>query len=73
MASLAKRVYIKYYFLVIKMHAIATKSSIASKHLALLCDCDLPLGLHAIILPLMEILHTFVKFLKARMFSYKTL
>jgi hypothetical protein len=62
MASLAKRVYVKYYFLVIKMHAIATKSSIASKHLALLCELDLLLGLHAIILPLFEFVHTFVKF-----------
>jgi hypothetical protein len=55
MASLAKRVYVKYYFLVIKMHAIATKSSIASKHLALICDLDLLLGVHAIILPLFEL------------------
>ncbi len=60
--ALTKKLYVKYYFLVMKMHAIATKSSIASKHLALSCDLDLLLGLHVIILSLFEFVHTFVKF-----------
>jgi hypothetical protein len=38
-----------------KMRAIASKPSIASKQLALLCDLDLLVGLHAIILHLFEL------------------
>jgi hypothetical protein len=61
MASLAKRVFLEYCFLIVKMQVKFAKSEVFFKNLNSLCDVEFILGLLCI-LPLLECVHTLIKF-----------
>jgi hypothetical protein len=61
MFNLLKRLLAKYKSLVVKMYVDAPKSKLAWDNLDLLCDLELVLGLPCI-LPMLEIVHTFIKY-----------
>ncbi len=52
--------YIKYYPLIMKMHANSAKSEVALKNLNALCDIEFILGF-LYILPLLETMHRLIK------------
>jgi hypothetical protein len=61
MASLAKRVFLEYHFLIVKMQVKFAKSEVSLNNLNSLCDVEFILGLFCI-LPLLECVHTLIKF-----------